>query len=106
MVLVGERQVPDGPSAPSPTPTTTPPPSPAQVQEFIHRAAWKAGVLGAINVAVQVLAVRLILLLSVIGAIVLTVIALKQPDVFRLVAIGLYFGGVLLPITWLAGRGH
>src|SRR5215471_13418254 len=95
MHLVGERRLPDEPKPQSLTnliqtaiPSgTTPPSLPA---EYIHRAAWKAGVLGALNVLIMVTAVRVIALVAVSGGIVLTSIALAGPDPWRLVALGIY----------------
>lgn len=68
------------------------------------RAAWRASVLGSINVIVAVLAIRLILLVSVFGAIALAWYAIAVADPFRLVAVGIYTGTVCLPLVWLAGR--
>lgn len=84
----------------APTTTTTPPTPP----EFIRRAAWQAGVLGALNAVSAVIAVRLILLVSVSGAIVLAYLALNQPDPYRLGALALYGSFVVLPVVWLASR--
>src|SRR5215471_10891303 len=106
MVLVGERQLPDPPQSPSLTSlissaqtTTTNTPT-----EYIHRAAWKAGVLGALNVIVLVTAVRLILLVSVCGAIALAFLALQQPDPYRLGALTIYTLLVVGPVAWLSSR--
>jgi hypothetical protein len=92
-------------SAATATTTTTAqtaPPKPTA--EYVHRAAWKAGVLGAINVLVAVVAVRFALLVSIIGAIVLTYITIEAPDPWRLAALGVYTALVVLPATWLASR--
>lgn len=72
--------------------------------EFVQRAAWRAGVLGAVNVFTAILAVRLILLISVCGAVALTYLVLLEPDPYRLGALGIYAGGVLLPLIWLSAR--
>ena len=107
MALVGERRIPDDPAALPPssfqslissTMTGTTPPS----EEFVHRAAWKAGVMGAINVLVLVLSSRLIVLVGVAGAIVLTIQALESPDLYRLGALGIYCVAVVCPSIWLA----
>ena len=66
--------------------------------------AWKAGVLGSINVLAIVLAVRLGLLVAIVGAICLTYIAIQAPDPLRLGALAIYCAFVLLPTTWLASR--
>jgi len=106
MVLVGEKRLPDPPQSPSLTSlissasaTTTNTPI-----EQIHRAAWKAGVLGALNVIVLVTAVRLILLVSVCGAIALAFLALQQPDPYRLGTLTIYTLLVVGPVVWLSSR--
>ena len=73
-------------------------------QEYIHRAAWKAGVLGAINVLIQVVAVRVIVLVAVSGGIVLASIALGNPDPWRLGVLTIYSLAVVVPVVWLASR--
>ena len=72
--------------------------------EFVHRGAWKAGVLGSINVLAVVLAVRLGLLVAIVGAIVLTYLTIQTPDPWRLGALAIYAAFVILPTTWLASR--
>jgi hypothetical protein len=111
MLLVAEREVPDAPPPqPSPTIQTATPtrettrPLDHLQQEYVHRAAWKAGVLGALNFAVRVLSARLILLCSVLGSVFLAWLALSQPDLTRLAVLGVYTTTVLLPLTWLAGQ--
>ena len=119
MTLVGERQLPD-PSPPistsNPTPTTwtQTPPNLAETGvafgELVSRAAWRQGVLGALNLAVTILAVRLIVLVAVAGGIALTWLALQEPDPMRLGTLAIYgvvryimhFEFVFLPAT-LAG---
>jgi hypothetical protein len=86
------------PSGMTTTTTATPP------NEFVHRAAWKAGVMGALNVVTAVLAVRLILLVSVCGAIALAYLALVLPDPYRLGALAIYAVAVVLPLVWLSSR--
>lgn len=83
--------------------TTTIPPH-ELTKEFIARAAWKQGVMGALNVITTVLAVRLIVLVGVGGGIGLTFIALQQPDPWRLGALAIYGVLVMVPVVWLAGR--
>ena len=68
--------------------------------------AWKAGVLGALNLAARVLAVRLILLLATIGAAGLTWMALAEHDPLRLIAVGIYTLTVVVPLIWLSSRGQ
>lgn len=60
--------------------------------------------LGALNLATAILAVRLILLVSVCGANVLTYLALRDPDPYRLAALGVYSLVVVVPLIWLAAR--
>ena len=103
MQVVGERVLPDPPQLTSPTTTQTTTP-PDLTQEFIHRAAWRAGVMGALNVAVMILAVRLVVLVAVGGGIVLTWLALQEPDPMRLGALGIYAAVIVVPCIWLAGR--
>jgi hypothetical protein len=89
------------------TAAATPPDSstPKQVTtEYIHRAAWKAGVLGALNLATAILAVRLTLLVSVGGAIGVAYLVLKEPDPYRLGALAVYAVVVVVPLIWLAAR--
>lgn len=83
------------------TQRTTPP---DLKNEYVHRAAWKAGVLGALNVAFAVLAARLVVLVAVAGAIALTWSALAIPDPWRLGALGIYGVAIFIPCVWLAGR--
>ena len=51
----------------------------------------------------QVLAVRLTVLIAVLGGIVLAYTALPQPDTFRLWLLGIYGVGVVWPVILLAG---
>ena len=66
--------------------------------------AWKHGVIGAINALAIVLAVRLILLVSVCGAISLAYLALVSADVYRLGALAIYACVVVVPLVWLSAR--
>ena len=72
-------------------------------KEYIHRAAWKAGVMGTLNVLSVILAVRLTLLVAVCGAIVLAYLALAASDLYRLGALAIYALVVVVPLVWLAG---
>lgn len=60
--------------------------------------------LGAMSALALVLAVRLALLVAIVGAIVLTYIAIQAPDPWRLGALAVYTALVVLPTTWLASR--
>lgn len=86
----------------------TPPHDPFQNlnfgKEYITRTAWKHGMLGALNLVTAILAVRLTLLVAVCGAVWLTWLALQQPDPYRLGALGVYAGIVVVPMVWLASR--
>ena len=107
MVLVAEGKTPDQPTLSSligQTPTTPTTTQTEPSKEFQHRAAWKASVLGTLNVLFIVLSVRAILLIAVIGSIVLTIIATTSPDPWRLAAVAGYAIIVVVPLTWLAAR--
>jgi hypothetical protein len=113
MQLVGERQTPDAPSSTPRSETlqetiqraTTPTPTNVQA-EFVHRRAWKAGVLASINVLVMVLAARMLVLVAIGGAIALTWYALESPDPYRLIALGIYSLLVVVPSVILAAMGR
>lgn len=82
--------------------TTSTPDRTGFQQEYIHRAAWKAGVLGALNVATKILAVRLTLFAAVCGAIALSYLVLRDPTWPALGVLGVYAGVVVVPLIWLA----
>ena len=105
MELVGEKVLPE----PSPAPSTlkgtrTTLTQPEFAQEVLHRTAWKAGVMGALNVATRVLAARLIVLVGVAGGIALAWLALQEPDPLRLGVLAIYAIFVVGPSVWLASR--
>jgi hypothetical protein len=83
--------------------TSTPSPISREI-EFQHRSAWKAGVIGAFNVLAIILAVRLILLVAVIGAIIVVSGVMAAPDPWRLGALAIYTIVVVIPLVWLSGR--
>lgn len=60
--------------------------------------------IGGLNVAASILAVRLILLLATLGAFVLAWAAIRDSQPLQLGAVGLYLAGVILPLVWLSGR--
>lgn len=60
--------------------------------------------MATLNVLFVILAVRLILLVAVIGAIALTLIAAREPDPWRLMTVAAYAVIVVVPLTWLAAR--
>jgi hypothetical protein len=69
-------------------------------------AAWKSGVLGALNVAALILSVRLILLVAVIGAFLLTWQTLADPQLFRVIATSAFMALTVLPAVWLSAVGR
>ena len=73
----------------------------------MHRMAWKTGVMGAFNALAVILAIRLILLVAVIGAFVLAWAVLKTPDAVTipaLVVLGVYAALIVVPIVWLSAH--
>ena len=122
MSLVSQREVPDVPASGNQLPpqqTTTNANSPNAQQasanggiqlppqvlaELAARKSWQQAVIGSLNVATKILAVRLILLLAVVGAIALTLIAVQKNDPARLIALGVYTVTVVLPMVWLSVR--
>jgi hypothetical protein len=58
--------------------------------------------MGSLNVLFAVLAIRLVLLVAVSGAIALTYLALQQPDALRLGVLAVYCGAICVPIVWLS----
>ena len=109
MQVVAEREVADPPELPAPTTTTPTTTSSISLQtttsdELISRAAWRAGVLGSLTVAIRILAARSILLFAVLGAIGLAWLALSASDYVRLAALALYTITVVGPLVWLAGK--
>jgi hypothetical protein len=73
----------------------------------MHRSAWKAGVMGALNAIAVILAIRVILLVSVIGALILAFTVLKAPDPVAwpsLVMLVVYCLFVVCPVVWLSSR--
>jgi hypothetical protein len=61
-------------------------------------------VLGALNMAALVLAIRINLLVAVTGGIALTYLALNVPDPWKLIALGIYTFGVVVPCIWLTSK--
>lgn len=47
------------------------------------------------------LSARAILAMSVLGAIVLGIFVMATPDVLRVIGLGVYAVGVILPMVWL-----
>jgi hypothetical protein len=62
--------------------------------------------MGALNVATAILAVRLILLVAVCGAVALAYLVLQDPEPspYRLGALAVFAGIVVVPLIWLAAR--
>jgi hypothetical protein len=62
--------------------------------------------MGALNILIAVVAMRLVVLVAVTGGIALTWLALQNPDPYRLGALGIYCAAVVLPSIWAAAHGH
>ena len=103
--LAGVREIPDLPVRSTEQAWATPPSTPRTISQLPpdERAAFRAGVLGAINVMAQVLGGRALVLVSVVGAVFLTWTVLQSPDPYKLIALGVY---MLAPVStvWLASR--
>ena len=106
MQVVAEREVPDAPPAPPTTSTTSSISSPQTTtnDELLSRLAWRQGVLGALTVAIRILAARAILLFAVLGAIGLAWLALSSSDYVRMAALALYTITVVVPLIWLSSK--
>ena len=114
MELVHERTLPDQSlsgliAAQTSTTAKTQPAIPVarETGEYMTRAAWRSGVLGAVNVLLIVLAVRLVLLVAVIGALWLAKLALDVPQPVQqaaLIMLAVYCVTVVLPMVWLSSR--
>ena len=61
--------------------------------------------LGALQIAIRILAARFILLLAVTGAIILTWLAVGGHDYLGLIAAAGYSALVVAPLVWLVSRG-
>jgi hypothetical protein len=72
--------------------------------ELVTRAAWKAGVIGSLNLITAILAARLTLLVSVVGAIALAYLSLERSDPYRLGTLIAYALIVVVPLVWLTSR--
>ena len=83
------------------------PPIARETGEYVHRAVWKAGVMGALNLLAVVLAVRLVLLVAVIGALWLAKLAIEVPPTVQmpaLILLGTYCLTTVIPLVWLSSR--
>ena len=63
--------------------------------------------MGALNLLAVVLAVRLVLLVAVIGALYLSKLALDVPAPVQmpaLIMLGVYCATVVIPMVWLSSR--
>ena len=109
MQVVAERVLPD-PAVEPAAPTTTAPTTTSSISlqtttsELVARQAWRQGVLGALTVAIRILAARSILLFAVLGAIGLAWLALSSSDYVRLAALALYTLTVVCPLVFLASK--
>lgn len=88
------------------TAVATPPQLSPQQQEFVHRAAWRAGVLGTFNLLAKILSARLIALIAVLGGIILAYPALSHSDWYSIIILGVYCAGVVIPVVTLAALGR
>jgi hypothetical protein len=109
MTLVTESQIEDPPPTTTQTSSNLSPPTQTtttatQVQEMVSRAAWRQGVLGALQLAARVLAARAILLIATLGAIGLAYMAINAGDWIRLASLAVYLVGGVAPLVWLASR--
>jgi hypothetical protein len=73
-------------------------------QEFMHRRDWKVAVIGTLNALLVVLAVRLTLLVAVVGAFALAYLSVQNADPFRAGVLLIYSAVVVVPLIWLAAR--
>ena len=76
----------------------------AQRRMAAEFAAWKQGVIGAVQGALLVASSRILLLLSGAGAFYLSLQAVAQPEPLRIVAALTFDVGVFLPCAWIAIR--
>lgn len=88
----------------TPMPMRTERPEPARRGEAVTELSWKAAALGTINVLTAILAVRIILMIAVIGAIMLASLTLSTHDMVRVAVLGLYTLTVVCPLVWLAAQ--
>ena len=77
----------------------TAPEPPAKIREPISEEVFQ--VMGKLA---QVLAIRVMLALAIIGAFVLALIAMSSPTLLALVVFGMWGAGVIGPLTYLAQR--
>ncbi|HEX3521265.1 MAG TPA: hypothetical protein VHT52_04170 [Stellaceae bacterium] len=75
-----------------------------QAGEYVHRAQWKATVMASLNVLFVILAVRSIVMVAVVGAIVIAARVVAAPDPWRLGALAVYALVVVVPTVWLSSR--
>ena len=108
MQVVAERVVEDAPPPAALTTSTTSstlsPATTTSSDELVSRLAWRNGVLGALTVAIRILAARAILLFAVLGAIGLAWLALSSSDYVRMAALALYTITVVVPLIWLSSK--
>jgi len=80
------------------TAATTPP------EQIAANREWRAGVLGSVNFLAVMLSVRLLALVGIIGAGLLSwLIAASPGDLYRIVTLAIYCAGTAL-VVWLASR--
>lgn len=72
-------------------------------EQLAANRAWRRQVIASANVLWQILAVRILALVGIIGAGLLTWVSEMNPDAYKLGLLGIYCGGVSL-VVWLASR--
>jgi hypothetical protein len=60
--------------------------------------------MASLNVLFVILAVRAVLMLATIGAIILSVMVVRAPDPWRLGALAIYAIAIVLPLIGLSSR--
>lgn len=100
VTLVGERQaMPNLTPTPVPMPSPTTPPPSAAPSSPRSETVYRGQVLAAFHAIATVLAIRLLLLLSGMGAFCLSLLALLNPDVMKLAASVIYDVFIFIPLV-------
>ena len=89
----------DDPRAGSPQQTLPVPVSPRSRADFLEQ------MLAVQSAIAQVVASRILMLLSVAGGFVLAYMAIQAPDLAKIGVCLAYYVGVIAPVTWLYLRG-
>jgi hypothetical protein len=67
-------------------------------------AAYRAGVIGAMDALWSILSARMAVLVAIAGGIGLAWLCLSSPDPYRLGILGIYSALIVIPVIWLASR--